>query len=81
MDMPYTQFQAWRAYYRISPFGTFRTDLNSGIVASTMANIHRAKGKPPFKPADFMPYLEKQNATQTTSDDIERRITEFMSNF
>jgi hypothetical protein len=42
------------AYDRIEPFGEYRRDFRSGIIASTIANIHAAKGKS-YKPSDFMP--------------------------
>jgi hypothetical protein len=37
---------------------TFR----AGIVAATMANCHRSRGDS-FKPQDFMPFVEKRNAS------------------
>jgi hypothetical protein len=30
------------------------------VVASTFANAHRAKDANPFRPEDFMPFLEKK---------------------
>ncbi len=50
----------WIAYAEIEPFGEERADLRAGIVASTMANINRQKGKPAYKPQDFMPKFGKQ---------------------
>jgi hypothetical protein len=44
----------WAAFYQINPFGPARGDVQAGIVASTMANIHARKGHS-FKPADFLP--------------------------
>jgi len=45
----------WSAYYSIEPFGTFRSDLQAGIIASTVANCNRAKNSKTFSPDDFMP--------------------------
>jgi Ser/Thr protein kinase RdoA (MazF antagonist) len=43
------------AYYGVEPWGPERTDLGFGIVASTLANIHRDPRKSdPFTPSDFM---------------------------
>ena len=53
------ELSEWMAYAQIEPFGEKRADLRSGIVASTMANIHRGKRKP-FKAEDFMPEFERQ---------------------
>jgi hypothetical protein len=52
----------WMQYYAIDPFGTERNDLQSGIVASTIANANSGKGKA-FQPSDFMPYLNKNEQT------------------
>ena len=50
----------WMAYYQLEPFGDYRADYRSGVVASTFANAHRAKDANPFRPEDFMPFLEKK---------------------
>lgn len=45
------------ALWRIDPWGEQRADLRAGIVASTLANVHRdPKRTPPYKAAQFMPY-------------------------
>ncbi|WP_042297113.1 phage tail assembly protein T [Paraburkholderia bannensis] len=49
------EFAHWMAYYNIEPFGTPIENLRMGIVASTMANIHRDPKRPAFAPADFIP--------------------------
>lgn len=50
----------WLAYAEIEPFGDFRADVRAGIVASTIANVHRGKGQRAFGAADFMPFHKKQ---------------------
>lgn len=52
----------WIAYDSLEPFGDQRADLRAGIVAATMANCHRSRGDS-FKPQDFMPFVEKRNAS------------------
>jgi hypothetical protein len=49
----------WMAYYEMEPFGEERADLRAGIIASTVANVNRAKGKA-YKPQDFMPKFERR---------------------
>ena len=53
----------WRAYYALEPFGEDRADLRAGVIASTMANVFRKSGTPPYKAQDFMPKFgrEKQD--------------------
>lgn len=57
-----SQLAEWLALYAVDPWGEQRADLRSGIVASTLANIHRdPKQKPqPFTAQDFMPYAERK---------------------
>lgn len=56
----------WMAYYQLEPFGDYRADYRSGVVASTFANAHRAKDANPFRPEDFMPFLEKRPPADET---------------
>ena len=51
----------WMAFYQLEPFGDFRADLRSAIVASTLANAHRSKEGKPFIPEDFMPFVDKHH--------------------
>lgn len=45
----------WAAYHRgVSPIGAYRSDIQAGIVASTVANVNRGKGTKAFKATDFM---------------------------
>lgn len=50
----------WMAYYRLEPFGELRADVRAGMVASTIANVHRQPGKAPFGPLDFLAFPEPQ---------------------
>ncbi len=45
----------WFLLEQVEPFGEFGAWLRTGVMASTMANIHRGKDQPVFKPMDFMP--------------------------
>lgn len=53
------ELQEWLAFDRISPIGDDRDDLRAGIIASTVANAHRSRGKA-FRPQDFMPFLHHE---------------------
>ena len=55
----------WMQYYELEPFGEERADLRAAIVATTIANSNRRKGKRAFKPADFMPRFEKKEEAQS----------------
>ena len=48
------QLSEWGEYSKLEPFGEERADLRSAIIAATMANLWRGKGKP-AKTEDFMP--------------------------
>jgi hypothetical protein len=47
----------WMAYYQIDPFGDYRADVRSGVVAATFANANRAPNAKVFTPEDFMPFV------------------------
>lgn len=59
----------WMAFYGLEPFGDFRADFRSGILASTIANAHRTKDAKAFTPEDFMPFItDRMNKPETTND-------------
>ena len=58
-ELSSTQIAEWMAYFRLEPSGERRADLRAGIIASTVANAHRAKDSRPYKPQDFMPDFEQ----------------------
>lgn len=45
----------WMIFYGYEPFGYEAQMLGHGVVASTLANIHRKKSSKSFAPSDFMP--------------------------
>jgi hypothetical protein len=55
-DMSPSEFGLWFAAYRVSPWGEWRGDFQSGIVASVIANVNRdpKKRAEPFSTSDFM---------------------------
>ena len=58
----------WVAYNSIDPIGNFRSDLQSGIVASTIANVNRGKNTNPFSPQDFMPVQETKSKVSSEEE-------------
>jgi hypothetical protein len=44
--------------------------LRSGIIASTIANVNRGKGKSPYKPEDFMPKFDGGKHKEMTADQM-----------
>ena len=52
----------WMVFYGYEPFGYQTQLLGHGIVASTLANIHRKKGTKAFLPSDFMPEFAGDDA-------------------
>ena len=53
-------------YYKIEPFG--QPYIQSGIIASTIANIYRKKGARPFTFNDFLPQFKKIGVKQKTEE-------------
>jgi hypothetical protein len=49
------QFDRWKAFYRLEPFGPYAEDLRHGMQMALQANVHRnpKKKKTPFAPDDF----------------------------
>lgn len=47
-------FNHWVEYNRLNPFGAQRDNMHAGIVASTIANVHRKHGSKSLNPSDFM---------------------------
>lgn len=56
------EFGEWWALYRMEPWGETRSDIAAGMIASTLANIHRKENARPFGPLDFAPYLKPREA-------------------
>ncbi len=53
----------WAAYERIAgPLGPARSDIQAGIVASTIANVMRTRRGRTYKPKDFIPQWDRPRA-------------------
>lgn len=53
--MTASEFQAWKAFYLVEPFGSTREDHRFGVVAATIASVFKKKSAKRIKPADFFP--------------------------
>lgn len=67
------EFAEWRCYYELEPWGEERADLRAGIIASTVYNIGKGKGRM-LSPADFMPKFDRRRQTQ---EEIGHRLMVF----
>jgi hypothetical protein len=60
--------------YRLDPWGPERFDLAAGIVASTIANVNRAPKSEPFRPADFMAYVDREELAARDRERMNAKI-------
>jgi hypothetical protein len=70
--MPASEFYEWMAMESVEPFGDRRGDVQSAVVASTIANVNRGKSKA-FEVSQFMPNWEqkpKAVVPQTTEEQL-----------
>lgn len=68
------EFGLWAALYSEDPWDTIRQDINTGIIAAAIANSAGKiipKGKPPAKPADYMPFLKQREQEQDAVNPLE----------
>lgn len=58
-----TELGLWLALWQIDPWGEQRADLRAAIGHSLLANINTDSSKRPqgWKPADFMPYRDRED--------------------
>lgn len=78
LELPALEVAEWAAYHRgVSPIGAYRSDIQAGIVASTVANVNRSKGTRAFKATDFMikPPESKRQKTARMRAALEAAIT------
>lgn len=68
-SIPWDLFVEWRRFYEQAPWGDLRDDMRHGIIASTIANVHRDRKKQPtaYKAEDFMPFLKDESVSHTAT--------------
>ena len=58
------EFEEWKVFKRLNPWGLERSDMNTGLLASTFANLWRGKDTPAYKISDFMLDFGKSQPVQ-----------------
>lgn len=51
----------WMAYARLEPFGPLAEEQRSGIIVSTLANVHRPAKRTAYRPEDFFAALKAES--------------------
>lgn len=61
-QMPLADYQSWKLYAEIEPFGSHYDDLRAGQITAATYNVNRdAKTRrEPFGPLDFAPWNDVQ---------------------
>jgi len=70
------QISEWIAFARIQPLGESRSDWRMGRLAALIANIHRAKDAPEYRPEDFYEPYEPPS-----QDDLSARLQAFFKRY
>ena len=60
--MSSAEISEWIAFNSLEPFGSEASYFGHAIVASTVANASRSKGRQVFKAEDFVPKFERKKA-------------------
>jgi hypothetical protein len=63
------ELMEWMAYASLEPFGSLRSDLQAGVIASTIVNVLGGKAKP----GDFV--LTTQPKKEKTAKEMEAFFT------
>jgi hypothetical protein len=58
------EFGEWMAFYGQQPFGISGAWFQTGVVASTIANVNRGANSPALSAADFMPRRREDEAVK-----------------
>lgn len=58
IEVSSAEFGEWIAFFSLEPFGDRIADLRAGEIASVIANVNRGKDTPPYKPLDFVPWVQ-----------------------
>jgi hypothetical protein len=72
------ELSEWMAYDRLEPIGWARVDLIGGLICSLLANSNRKRGAAPFKPSDFMPFLEKPEVDPLDAEAVKALFAPFI---
>ena len=61
-QMPLADYEQWKLYAQIEPFGSHYDDLRAGQVVASVYNVHRdvKQHQQPFSPLEFTPWNDLQ---------------------
>lgn len=69
--MSYLELTEWAEYYAIEPFGEWRADVRTALLASMQANLNRDEKKrpEPYGLDDFMLFEKRKEAIVMSDED------------
>jgi len=76
LDWTVRDFDLMREFHSVFPYGDVRGDIQSAVVAKTIANVYRHEKADPFSIIDFMPFVKEPELTPEQA--LEQKIVEFM---
>ncbi|MGE3932351.1 MAG: hypothetical protein AB7F67_03825 [Rhodospirillaceae bacterium] len=87
--MTAVEFDEWRAFFAVEPWGEERADLRAALTTAAVYNVNRGRGQSAFKPIDFMPnvkhdrdQLARRRALDPAAQDADRRsATDYLRAF
>ncbi len=64
------EFAEWMAFFEMEPWGYDMENWRFGMLAATMANLHRdpKKRRRPYRPTDFMPKRKEDGPRRSWKD-------------
>jgi hypothetical protein len=67
--LPASQLIEWMEYERLEPFGSWRDNWHSAVLASIFGNAFRDPKRPPMKMQDFF-YQDPETAQERADQEI-----------
>lgn len=71
--MTIRQFEEWKDYEDLEPFGEIREDIRNANIVQALYNIHRKKGAPRIKLSDCVVNFGKKGAPEQPKTVEDRR--------
>lgn len=72
------EFDEWRLYAQLEPFGEWRADYRAALVASTVFNMNRGSDVQARAPGDFMPRFDAPPPPPPDPDAIRKKLMAWM---
>lgn len=69
--LPNGEYERWKVFYSLEPFGHIRDNIHAGMIASILVNQNLKKGATPYNYHDFM--------IETDEERREKKTREFLS--